>query len=146
MVTLEGVQEEHALLQVWGVPPNVPPQLQAPLQGLGAHAIVFTGTVDLLDQAAVDEVEEKKKDLDEGENSDIDDPFTWDLDIVVGPKWTRVRQVAPLVVVTDVFSSNTDEDNNFQVGVEFRFPRWSVKPTPGDRRIVLHVRIKQAGE
>ena len=143
MVEIEGASESFAMLQVWSKPPNAPPELK--LEKLGTHAIVFTGLVDLLATVCTDEVEKKKKKLDEGENSSIDDPFTWDLDVTVGPDWREVVQVAPLIVVTDVFSSNADQDDKFQAGVEFRFPKWTVTPN-FPRRIVLHVTLKQAGE
>jgi hypothetical protein len=76
---------------------------------------------------------------------DADQQFTWELDITVGPKWRSVKQVAPLVVVEDVYTWNTDEDDEFESGVEFRSPKWSV-PATEPKRIVLHVRVKQAGE
>ena len=143
MVEMEGASESHAMLQLWSPPPNAPSELK--LGKLGTHAVAFTGLVDLLATVCTDEVEKKKAELDEGENSSIDDPFTWDLDVTVGPDWRNVVQVAPLVVVTDVFSSNTDEDDKFQAGIEFRFPKWTVTPNL-PRRIVLHVTVKQAGE
>ena len=77
---------------------------------------------------------------------DQDDPFTWDLDITVGPDWRSVKTVAPLVVVTDVFSDGTDADDKFEVGVKFRSPKWTVEGVSGHEKIVLHVSIIQAGE
>ena len=143
MIHVEGFSESLALLQVWSPPPNAPSKLE--LGKLGLNAIVFTGGVDLQDVQCLDEVKKKKQALDEGENSTIDDPFTWELDVTVGPVWRKVVQVAPLVVVTDMYSSNSDEDDQFQAGVEFRFPKWSEVDLP-PRRIVLHLRVKQAGE
>jgi hypothetical protein len=84
----------------------------------GTHAVAFTGLVDLLATVCTDVVEKKKAKLDEGENSCIDDPFTWDLDVTVGSDWRDVVQVAPPIVVTDVFSSNADQDDKFQAGVD----------------------------
>jgi len=72
--------------------------------------------------------------------------FIVDLDITVGPDWRQVRTVAPLVVVTDVYSSGTDEDDYFECGVHFRAPKWTVEGVLGAQKIVLHVSIKQAGE
>ena len=82
MVEIDGAVESYAMLQVWSPPPNAPPELK--LGKLGTHAIAFTGLVDLLASVCTDEVEKKKAELDEDENSSIDNPFTWDLDVTVG--------------------------------------------------------------
>jgi hypothetical protein len=138
MVNINGLFESSALLQVWGVPPNAPPT--ANFSKLGTHAIAFSGVVDLQEKVCTDEVSQKRANL-----NDVDDPFTWDLDITVGPDWRKIAQVAPLVVVTDIFSSNADGDDNFEAGVEFRAPPWTASTTT-PKRIVLHVTVRQAGE
>jgi hypothetical protein len=138
MVTINGIDKSTALLQVWGVPPGAP--ANAKFGKLGTHAVVFSGIADVTTSVCVNEIEQKRATL-----NGVDDPFTWDLDIVVGPFWRKIAQVAPLVVVTDVFSSNTDDDDNFQSGVQFRFPPWTASAKP-PFQIVLHVTVKQAGE
>jgi hypothetical protein len=131
-----GESESFVLLQVWGVPANAP---DLPLGNLGTHALVFTGRADIVGLAGTS-VKDMIDDLE-----DSDQPFTWDLDITVGPKWRSVKQVAPLVVVEDFYSWNIDEDDELEAAVEFRSPKWSV-PVTEPLRIVLHVRVKQAGE
>ena len=86
-------------------------------------------------------VKQLKENLD-----DADDVFTWDLDITVGPPWREVRTVAPLVVITDVYSNGTDSDDQFESGIRFRNPKWTVEGVSGQEKIVLHVSIEQAGE
>jgi hypothetical protein len=88
-----------------------------------------------------DAVKQLKENLD-----DADDAFTWDLDITVGPLWRAVRTVAPLAVITDVFSTGTDSDDVFKTGILFRNPKWTVEGVSGQEKIVLHVSIEQAGE
>jgi hypothetical protein len=140
MVTIDGFNESFALLQVWGTPPNVPPADN--FGKLGTEALVFSGAADLQTAVCVQEVAQKRDSLD-----DSDDPFTWDLDIKVGPFWRKIAQAAPLVVVSDIFSSNTDDDDNFEAGVQFRSPPWTAATiTVSQKQIVLHVTVKQAGE
>jgi hypothetical protein len=81
--------------------------------GLGSHALTFAGEVDLA--SLQDAIKQLKVNLE-----DADDVLTWDLDITVGPDWREVRTAAPLVVVTDVFSTSTDSDDRFESGVVFR--------------------------
>jgi len=138
MVKVDGLFESNALLQVWGVPANAPSSAQ--FNKLGTHAVAFSGVVDLQVKACVDEITKKRAIL-----KDPDAPFTWDLDITVGPTWRKIAQAAPLVAVTDIFSSNADDDDNFEAGVQFRSPPWTAsKTTP--KKIVLHVTVRQAGE
>jgi hypothetical protein len=137
MVTIDGLNESFALLQVWGIPPNAPPTFGK----LGAQALAFSGLVDLQTAVCVQEIAQKRANLD-----DSDDPFTWDLDIKVGPFWRKIAQVAPLVVVSDIFSSNADEDDNFEAGVQFRSPPWTAATIASQKQILLHVTVKQAGE
>jgi len=133
---LVGGSESYALLQVWGPPSGGPSQLQ--LGNLGTHAIAFTGRASLLNVTS--QVSEMKNALD-----DSDDPVSYDVNIVVGPEWRDVKQVAPLVVVTDVYSNGTDSDDQFQITVEPRTPAWSVTDS-SPKKIVLHVKVTQAGE
>ena len=76
--------------------------------------------------STLDEVADLQAALD-----DTDDPFSWDLDIIVGPEWRSVKTAAPLVAVTDVHSSNADSDDNFQFAVSFRSSKWSVQNLGG---------------
>ena len=92
---LNGQNESYALLPLYAAPPPVPAFL-----GLGMHALTFAGEVYL--ESTHDAVKQLKENLD-----DADDVFTWDLDITVGPPWREVRTVAPLVVITDVYSNGT---------------------------------------
>src|SRR4249920_2407968 len=131
---LNGQNESYALLQISAAPPPIPA-----FAGLGTHALAFAGEVDLMGEWEA--INQLKEALD-----DQDDPFTWDLDITVGPDWRSVKTVAPLVVVTDVFSDGTDADDKFEVGVQFRSPKWTVEGVSGHEKIVLHVSIIQAGE
>jgi hypothetical protein len=75
----------------------------------------------------------------------VDDPLSFDLDIIVGPKWREVKQAAPLVAVTNAYSGNADEDDHFQFSCNFRNPKWSMQNL-GHERIVLHVTVTQSGE
>ena len=131
---LNGQNESYALLPIYAAPPPVPA-----FAGLGMHALTFAGEVDLMSTNAA--VKQLKENLD-----DEDDILTWDLDITVGPPWREVRTVAPLVVITDVFSTGTDTDDAFESGVRFRSPKWTVEGVSGQEKIVLHVSIEQAGE
>src|SRR6476620_12176217 len=90
---LNGQNESYALLPLYAAPPPVPAFL-----GLGMHALTFAGEVYL--ESTHNAVKQLKENLD-----DADDVFTWDLDITVGPPWREVRTVAPLVVITDVYST-----------------------------------------
>ncbi|HJU72202.1 MAG TPA: hypothetical protein VJ717_00540 [Gemmatimonadaceae bacterium] len=138
MAEVTGTKESRAVLQVWGQPSTAPSDVA--LGNAGLHAIAFTGRADLGFGSPADEVKKLKDALDDG-----DDEFSWDLDITVGPEWRKVKQVAPLVVVAKVWSNNTDEDDRFIFDVEPRTPAWSA-PTTTPIRIVLHVRVTQAGE
>ena len=138
MAEVTGSQESRAVLQVWGQPPSAPSE--TPMGNAGLHAIAFTGRAVVSSGPAADEAKKLKDAL-----KDSDDEFSWDLDMTVGPEWRQVKQVAPLVLVNKVWSNNTDEDDRFVFGVEPRTPPWSV-PTTALIRIVLHVRVTQAGE
>jgi hypothetical protein len=131
---LNGQNESYALLPIYAAPPPVPA-----FAGLGSHALTFAGEVDLA--SLQDAIKQLKENLD-----DADDVLTWDLDITVGPDWREVRTAAPLVVVTDVFSTSTDSDDRFESGVVFRSPKWTVEGVSGHEKIVLHVSVLQAGE
>jgi hypothetical protein len=131
---LNGTKESYALLQISANPPPIDA-----FAGLGTHALAFAGEVEL--SPTFDMVKDLKEDLD-----DIDFPFSWDLDIIVGPKWRSVKQAAPLVAVTNVHSGNADADDHFEFACNFRNPKWSVQNLAGHERIVLHVTITQAGE
>jgi hypothetical protein len=131
---LNGQNESYALLPINAEPPPAPA-----FAGLGAHALTFAGEVYL--ESTYDAVKQLKENLD-----DADDAFTWDLDITVGPPWREVRTVAPLIVITDVWSNGTDSDDEFESGIRFRNPKWTVEGVSGQEKIVLHVTIEQAGE
>ena len=131
---LNGQNKSYALLPLYAAPPPVPAFL-----GLGMHALTFAGEVYL--ESTHNAVKQLKENLD-----DADDVFTWDLDITVGPPWREVRTVAPLVVITDVYSNGTDSDDQFESGIRFRNPKWTVEGVSGQEKIVLHVSIEQAGE
>ena len=103
------------------------------------HALTFAGEVDLA--STYEAVKQLKENLD-----DAVDVLTWDLDITVGPPWREVRTVAPLVVITDVFSTGTDSDDEFDLGILFRDPKWTVEGVSGQEKIVLHVSIHKPGE
>ena len=108
---LNGQNELYALLPLYAAPPPVPAFL-----GLGMHALTFAGEVDLA--STYEAVKQLKENLD-----DADDVLTWDLDITVGPPWREVRTVAPLVVITDVFSTGTDSDDEFESGHPIQEPQ-----------------------
>jgi hypothetical protein len=131
---LNGQNESYALLPINAEPPPVPA-----FAGLGAHALTFAGEVDLV--SLMDAINQLKDNLD-----DADNILTWDLDITVGPPWREVRTVAPLVVITDTFSTGTDSDDEFESAIRFRNPKWTVEGVSGQEKIVLHVSIMQAGE
>ena len=116
---LNGQNESYALLPISANPPPI-----KAFAGLGPHALTFAGEVGLL--STLDEVADLQAALD-----DTDDPFSWDLDIIVGPEWRSVKTTAPLVAVTDVHSSNADSDDNFQFAVSFRSSKWSVQNLGG---------------
>jgi hypothetical protein len=133
---LKGHNESYALLPISANPPPI-----EAFAGLGAHAIAFSGEVSLQGQDVVDLIKQLKNSLD-----DEDDAFTWDLDIVVGPRWRSVKTAAPMAAVTNVFTTGADEDDTFQFAVSFRDPKWTIADLGGEEKIVLHVTIKQAGE
>ena len=139
MAELTGKSEAHALIQVWGTPPNAPAVAGNIGASVGTHAVAFTGRAES-DDDLEQEIWQKKEALD-----DPDSPFDWDLDITVGPKWRSVKQVAASVAVGRVWSDNADTDNMFEFNVKPRTPPWSVSATTTNR-IVLHVRVTQAGE
>ena len=108
---LNGQNELYALLPIYAAPPPVPA-----FAGLGSHALTFSGEVDLA--SLQDAIKQLKENLD-----DADDVLTWDLDVTVGPDWREVRTAAPLVVVTDVFSTGTDLDDDIRVGRRIQKPK-----------------------
>jgi hypothetical protein len=134
-LAVEGTNESHALLQVWGPTLGVPQYA-----GLGTHALAFSGEVDLAGavQSAIQDIEDN--------SDDADDPVTLDLDIKVGPQWRKVRTVAPMVAVTDVYSYGSDADDLFQFAVRFRSPKWTEVTFGSGKWIVLHVSVVKAGE
>ena len=107
---LNGQNKSYALLPLYAAPPPVPAFL-----GLDARTHI-AGEVDLA--FTFEAVKQLKENLD-----DADDVLTWDLDITVGPPWREVRTVAPLVVITDVFSTGTDWDDEFQFGHPIQEPQ-----------------------
>jgi hypothetical protein len=128
---LVGMDESYVFL-------GLPPSLDG-TESLGHHALVFTGTVDL--RAVLPQVGARKSRL-----AYPDQPFTWALDLTVGPIWRVIVQVAPLVYVTEVYSTGADEDDQFQFGVTGRLPHWTGVQTATGLQIRLHVTIAQAGE
>lgn len=131
---LHGQKESYALLQINAAPPPI-----EAFAGLGLHAIVFSGEVDL--SPIFEPIDGLQKAAD-----DIDDSVSLDVDIIVGPKWRDVKQAAPLAVVSNALAPSADTDDQFQFACNFRTPKWSVQDLGGHERIVLHVTITLAGE